>query len=58
MKRIVDKLIEKNKTYTQRELSSILKISVGSVNKTLAELTQNGYVSSGEITNENKINTI
>ena len=49
---ILEKLIEKNKTYTQRELSSILKISVGSVNKTIAELTQNGYVSSGEITEE------
>lgn len=44
-------LTETNKVLTQRELSEKLSVSVGTINKTIKELNDKGYIVDGKITN-------
>lgn len=43
-------LSEQNNSMTQREIADKLSISLGSVNKTAKDLTEQGYISAGSIT--------
>lgn len=47
---VLDNLIEQNRSLTQRELSNLLNISIGTVNKILSELNSLEYVKNGKIT--------
>lgn len=47
---VLDVLIENKQTYTQRALAACIGMSVGSVNKICAELTELGYLAGGKVT--------
>ena len=47
---ILSEISEKAEPSTQRELSKKLGLSLGTVNRTLGELCENGYVENGKIT--------
>ena len=49
---ILETLITENKALSQRQLEEKTGISLGSVNRTMKELSDLGYVSAGKITND------
>ncbi len=49
---ILEALVSSKTAVTQRDLEKVTKHSLGTINKTLKELTESGYVENGAITNE------
>lgn len=49
---ILDALVENNEKKSQRELSELTNMSLGSVNKTIKELTENGLIEGDFITSK------
>ena len=49
---LLETLINNNKVLTQRQLEAITKYSLGTINKTMKELTELGFVANGIITDK------
>lgn len=49
---LLETLINNNKVLTQRQLGAITKYSLGTINKTMKELTELGFVANGIITDK------